>query len=136
VTNLVPRRSVVAAAVSAVLIALASACGDDGADVSLSEAGERGRDISSSNGCAACHGSNGQGGVGPTWVGLAGAEVELVDGTVVVADDAYLVRAIAEPSADLHAGFTLQMPSNGLTDSEIADVIAYIEDLSAESGGG
>jgi cytochrome c oxidase subunit 2 len=136
VTNLVPRRYAVAAAASAVLIALASACGSDAADVSLSEAGERGREISSSKGCAACHGSNGQGAVGPAWVGLAGAEVELLDGTVVVADNAYLVRAIADPSADLRAGFTLQMPSNGLSESEIADVIAYIEDLSAEPGGG
>lgn len=131
-----PRRSAVATAVSVVLIALAGACGGDGADVPLSEAGERGREISSSKGCAACHGSNGQGGVGPTWVGLAGAEVELLDGTFVVADEAYLVRAIADPAADLRAGYTLQMPSNALTDSEIADVIAYIEDLSAESGGG
>ena len=74
--------------------------------------------------------ANGEGGTGPTWVGLAGAEVELLDGTFVVADEAYLVRSIVEPEADLRAGFTLQMPRNSLSESEVADVIAYIEDLS------
>ena len=68
--------------------------------------------------------------MGPTWVGLAGSERELQDGSTVVADDAYLVRAIAEPGADLLADYQLQMPQNRLTDEDIADVIAYIKDLS------
>jgi cytochrome c oxidase subunit 2 len=73
--------------------------------------------------------------VGPTWVGLAGSERELQDGTTVVADDAYLVRAIAEPGADLLADYRLQMPQNRLTGDDIADVIAYIKDLSQPVGG-
>ncbi len=130
------RRPIVAAAVSAVLLALASSCGADGADVALSEAGARGRAVANANGCAACHGADGQGGVGPTWVGLAGAEVELLGGGVIVADDAYLVRSIVDPAADLRAGYLLQMPANNLTESEVADVIAYIKDLSADTGDG
>src|SRR5829696_6182792 len=40
-----------------------------------------GKDIAARNGCAACHGANGEGGVGPPWVGLLGCEVELNDGS-------------------------------------------------------
>jgi cytochrome c oxidase subunit 2 len=120
--------------VTAVVSGSAAACGGGGggaAGVELSEAGERGREIANANGCAGCHGNDGQGGAGPTWVGLAGSQVELSDGTVVTADDAYLARAISDPGAEVVAGNALRMPENSLTDAEIADVIAYIHDLSA-----
>ena len=128
-----PRRSgahrvVIGALASAALVAL-SACGSDsGSD--LSEAGERGRSISNSNGCASCHGADGQGGAGPAWAGLAGSDVVLTDGSVVVADDEYLRRAIIDPGVEVVAGYSLKMPDNGLSDDEVADVIAYIHDLS------
>jgi len=60
-------------------------------------------------------------------VGLAGSQVELADGTTLVADTAYLTRAIANPSADLVADYNLKMPANTLSDAEIADIVAYIE---------
>ncbi|MGA0766576.1 MAG: c-type cytochrome, partial [Ilumatobacteraceae bacterium] len=43
-----------------------------------------------SAGCASCHGEDGNGRVGPKWIGLADSQVTLNDGTVVTADDAYL----------------------------------------------
>ncbi len=86
-----------------------------------------GEQLSRSKGCAGCHGQDFGGGAGPSWVGLAGSDVELEDGTVVVADTAYLTRAIADPSADLVADYTLKMPANNLTDAEIADIVAFIE---------
>jgi cytochrome c oxidase subunit 2 len=92
--------------------------------------------LSSSSGCAGCHGTEGQGGVGPTWQGLAGAEVELADGTMIVADEEYLIRAIKEPDADLRAGFPVQMPRNNLNDRQIADIVAYINDLADVTPGG
>lgn len=118
---------------TAVLAAGAAACGggDDGASA-LSEAGQRGKQIATAKGCAGCHGLEGQGGVGPTWQGLAGSEVELADGTVVRADDEYLVRSITDPGADLLADFAVQMPRNDLNDSEVADIVAYIKDLGTE----
>jgi mono/diheme cytochrome c family protein len=74
-----PVHLLVAAMGCVLLVTLAVACGDDGggaaAETELSEAGARGRDISSSNGCAACHGSNGQVGAGPEWIGLADSDV-------------------------------------------------------------
>ena len=118
------------------LALFAGACGG-GSDAgpTLSAAGESGKRIALSSGCAGCHGTNGKGGVGPTWVGLAGSERELQDGSTVIADDGYLVRAIAEPGADLLADYQLQMPQNRLSDDDIADVIAFIKDLSPPAGG-
>ena len=111
------------------------ACG--GGDGSgLSEQAQRGRDTSNSNGCASCHGAQGQGGVGPSWVDLAGSNVELKDGdgtTTVVADDAYLLRSILEPGAEEVAGYTLKMPTNGLSEADAADVVAYINELTADT---
>ncbi len=132
----VPHRWAAPLVVVAAVAALAG-CGagsdsssSDGGSVQLSEAGQRGQEVARSNGCAGCHGTAGQGGVGPAWVDLYGSNVELKDGTRVVADDDYLARAITEPGADVVAGSSVQMPKNKLNDDQVADVIAYIRDLS------
>jgi len=104
-----------------------TACGEDGPQ--LSAAGERGRQVAADNGCAACHGNQGQGGIGPTWIGLADAEVELNDGTMVVANDDYLRRSILDPNAEQVADYTISMPIAGLEQSQVEDLIAYIRDL-------
>jgi cytochrome c oxidase subunit 2 len=96
----------------------------------LDPAAQRGQEISRTQGCAGCHGADFGGGAGPSWIGLAGSEVLLADGTTVVADDAYLVRSIAEPNAQIVADYALQMPANSLTDEQIADVVAFIKTLS------
>jgi cytochrome c oxidase subunit 2 len=109
------------------------ACGGDDGDSapppSLSAAGEEGRGIARDAGCASCHGDNGQGGVGPEWVDLAGSEVELEDGSTVTADTEYLVRAITEPDAEKVDGYAVEMPENDLSDDEVASIVAYIEEL-------
>jgi mono/diheme cytochrome c family protein len=106
---------------------------DAGAAVPLDPAAQRGQEISRTQGCAGCHGANFDGGAGPSWIGLAGSEVSLADGTTVVADDAYLTRSIADPSAQIVADYALQMPANSLTEAEIADVVAFIKTLSGGS---
>jgi cytochrome c oxidase subunit 2 len=102
--------------------------GGDGAPAAGSAAAN-GEQLLRSSGCAGCHGADFRGGAGPSLVGLAGSTVTLADGTTMVADTAYLTRAIADPSADLVADYNLRMPANGLTDAEIADIVAYIETL-------
>ncbi|BAN00657.1 hypothetical protein YM304_03430 [Ilumatobacter coccineus YM16-304] len=109
----------------------AAACGGDG-DSGLSEQAAKGKEIAASNGCASCHGSDGRGGVGPTWIGLAGSEVELDDGTTVTADDAYLLRAILDPAAEEVPGYAVNMPENGLSEEQALDIVAYIKELVAE----
>lgn len=105
-----------------------AACGSD-ESVELSPAAAEGRRIARDQGCAACHGTDGQGGVGPAWAGLAGSPVELEDGSVVSADSEYLRRSITNPAADLVAGYTTKMPENTLTDAQVDAVVAYIEEL-------
>ena len=121
----------------------AVSCGDDGDSepgaatatdapgVAVAGVGDpaNGEQLSRSMGCAGCHGQDFDGGAGPGWIGLAGSDVELTDGSVVVADTAYLTRAIADPSAELVAGYNLKMPANSLSDAEIADIVAFIETL-------
>lgn len=120
-------------AVGAAAFALAIGLGACGGDSGLSEVAERGKNTALSNGCASCHGANGQGGVGPTWVDLAGSNRELKDGSTVVADEAYLIRSILEPNAEEVAGYTIAMPVNGLEEAQAADVVAYIEELTTDA---
>jgi cytochrome c oxidase subunit 2 len=80
--------------------------------------------------CMACHTVNGAPLVGPTWKGLYGHEVELEDGTKVIADDAYIAQSIREPLSQIVKGFAPSMPPYPqFTDQEIADIIAYIKTL-------
>ncbi len=126
--------SLVWSALATVTIIVAAACaGDGGGDLALSAEAEQGREIYNSNGCAGCHGRGADGGVGPSLVGLPGSERELVDGTTLVADREYLIRSIADPAADIVAGYNLRMPSNQLSDADIELVIAYIEELEPSS---
>jgi len=68
--------------------------------------------------------------LGDTPIPFGGGDMTvLVDGSTVVADDAYLTRAIADPSAELVDGYTLKMPANNLSDAEVADIVAFIETL-------
>lgn len=120
------RIRVLAGAASMLLAVGASACSDGSG---LSQIAERGKTTAVANGCASCHGAQGQGGVGPTWVGLAGSDRELVDGSTVVADEAYLLRSILEPSVEEVVGYTLKMPTNGVSEAEAADIVAYIQEL-------
>jgi mono/diheme cytochrome c family protein len=129
-----------ATAATVVLALVAVSCSDDGdqadstpgASQAPASGAANGEQLARSSGCAGCHGPDFGGGAGPGWIGLAGSEVELADGTVVVADTDYLTRAIAEPSAEVTAGFTLRMPANNLSDAEIADIVAFIETLADE----
>jgi cytochrome c oxidase subunit 2 len=108
------------------------ACGDDapsaGGDVD--PAVERGQQLSRTRGCSACHGADGQGGLGPAWVDLVGTEVALADGSSVTADEAYISRSITEPDAQVVDGYAVAMPKTELTDDEVGDLVAYVVSLS------
>ncbi len=99
-----------------------------GSSADLSPLAAEGKDLLTSEGCAACHGSEGEGGIGPVLVGLAGRAVELDDGTTVVADTAYLRRAIVDPNAQIVAGYEIRMPENALADAQVDALVAWIEE--------
>ncbi len=104
-------------------------CGAAEPDRDLSPEATAGREVALSKGCAACHGDNGEGGVGPAWIGLAGGTVELESGGVVVADAAYLRRSIVDPQSEIVAGTTVKMPVTELSAGEVEALIAYIQEL-------
>ena len=64
-----------------------------------------GRQLAEQLGCQLCHSTNGSAGVGPTWLNLAGAQVKLADGRTVTADDAFLLRSILDPDAEIVSGY-------------------------------
>lgn len=126
-------RAVLPVALAAVSMIVAVACGDDDtADVQLSPAGEAGKRLYETRGCAGCHDN----GVGPSFDGLAGSEVTLDDGSTVVADDEYLRRSITDPDAQRVDGYSTKMPTTDLSDDEVDQLIAYIRDLSPAATAG
>lgn len=113
--------------------ALLSACGASGpGDVSgFSAEAQRGAELYVARGCQSCHGAEGSGGIGPAVAGIAGTERELIDGTTVIADTEYLRRSITDPNAEIVAGYSIRMPENRLSDTEVDALVAYIEELEA-----
>ena len=129
-----PRRAWRAALLLPVAALTLAACGGDGDGPALSAEAEAGRNTMRTNGCASCHGADGQGGVGPSFQGLYGTEVALADGTTVVADDDYLYTSMSDPGAQIVEGYRVPMPTNNLTDDEIAEIIDYIRAIGPDAG--
>jgi len=123
-----PRRPTILAATA--LLTLAGCGGDGGPDLPPEAAA--GRDVVRSNGCASCHGANGQGGVGPSFEGLYGSEVELENGSTVVADREYLRESILDPKAKIVEGYSLPMPAADLGEAEVDQIITFIAALGVD----
>jgi cytochrome c oxidase subunit II len=87
--------------------------------------------------CANCHKPDGSGRC-PTLVGLYGRRVQLADGRVITADEAYLRESILQPNAKIVAGFQPLMPTfQGLVNEEgVVQLIEYIKSLSRPPGMG
>lgn len=82
-------------------------------------------------GCAGCH-ANPR--IAPALDRLYGSEVRLQDGMQLVADEAYLRRALLDPASELVAGYSAIMPSYaGL---EAATVEALVAELRGPSDAG
>jgi cytochrome c oxidase subunit 2 len=92
-----------------------------------------GRAIAARRQCLACHTTDGQRHIGPTWRGLYGATIPLEGGRTVVADEAYLTRSMMDPLAEVHAGFQPVMPTyQGVLEApEAAAIVEFIESLHA-----
>ncbi|NNC74200.1 MAG: cytochrome c [Acidimicrobiia bacterium] len=115
-------RLIVAFAIALVV----ASCG--GADT----ASGRGEALVQDLGCVTCH-TDDANALGPPWVGVAGSERPLDDGSSVVADEAYLIRSIVEPGEDIVAGWRPAMPMFFLSDTEVDDIVAYLLSLSGDA---
>jgi cytochrome c oxidase subunit 2 len=95
-----------AAAVLVCLVACAAALagGHPAATGAVPSPVKKGRALYNSLSCSACHTLDGSGGAGPTFKHLYGSKVRLSTGKTVIADDAYLIRSIRDPDAQIVKG--------------------------------
>lgn len=93
----------------------------------------RGQKIATTFGCLGCHSVDGARLVGPTWKGLFGSEVPLLDGSQATADEAYLLESIVDPEAKIHqdypAGVMAATYKDQMTAEQINDLIEFIRSL-------
>lgn len=97
----------------------------------LSPLALQGKTLTQSKGCVACHSDDGTTKVGPSFKGLYGRNVELVDGKKVKADDNYIRESIENPNAKVVKGFSPVMPTfkGLLKEEEMNALITYIKSL-------
>lgn len=97
--------------------------------------GAAGAELLKTNGCYACHSTDGSKLVGPSFQGLYGHEVTVIrDGqpVTVTADEAYITTAIYDPNAEIVQGYQpgLMQPYKGvLNEEQIAKIIEYLQTL-------
>ena len=103
---------------------------DESGEVNPASAGEK---LFTQLACVTCHLANGTGRA-PSLNGVYGARVLLADGTIVIADDAYIRESILQPKAKIVAGYQPVMPTfQGLVSEEqILNLTAYIKSLQSQ----
>jgi len=94
-----------------------------------------GRRLIESNGCIACHSSDGSKLVGPSFKGIYGhTQAVITNGQnrEITVDDAYITKSIYEPDADVVEGYRKgQMVTykNQLSDEDIKMIIEYLKTI-------
>lgn len=90
-----------------------------------------GRRLAETQGCFKCHSVDGSAHIGPSFLDLYRRTEHLVDGSVLVADEAYITESMMDPRAKQVAGFDLVMPSylGKLESNETAAIVEYIKSL-------
>lgn len=92
---------------------------------------EQGEEVFRAHGCSGCHDDNSTVHA-PPLTGLYGTLVHLQDGSVRVADDAYIRDCILNPRSFTVAGYPPIMPdfSGQISEGDMFELIAYIKSLS------
>ena len=137
-----PMKPMLAVMCTSVLVTAGLAgCGSGGDPPPLlTGAAAEGEQLVGARGCLSCHSTDGSGGSGPTWDGLAGNDVTLSDRRVVRADADYLRRAILEPDIETVEGFPsglmrAAVHAGSLTRAEVDAIVAYLETLGNQTDG-
>ncbi len=96
---------------------------------------EAGLRIFNQLGCATCHAA-GPGQLGPNLAGLIGSTRKFMDGSELVADEAYVRESILNSQAKLVAGYAPVMPlfKGMINEDQLLNVIAYIKSLGGPAG--
>jgi len=105
-------------------------CGSAAGNVNPVVTGEK---LFAEKACSTCHVANGTG-RSPSLNGVYGAQVLLADGSIVIADEAYIRESILQPNAKIVAGYQPLMPTfqGQLTEEQIFALIAYIKSLQSQ----
>jgi cytochrome c oxidase subunit 2 len=101
-----------------------------GVHESMAEQGEK---LFRAHGCSGCHGANSTVHA-PSLEGVFGSYVHLQDGSVRLADEAYLRDCILNPRSFTVAGYPPIMPdfSGQISESDLMKIVAYIQSLSGK----
>jgi cytochrome c oxidase subunit 2 len=93
----------------------------------------QGEEVFRAHGCSGCHSENSTVHA-PSLAGLYGTYVHLQDGSVRLADEAYIRDCILNPRSFTVAGYPPIMPdfSGQLSQDEVLKLIAYIKSLGRE----
>jgi cytochrome c oxidase subunit 2 len=91
-----------------------------------------GAKLYTSLGCSGCHSLTGAKGVGPTYKGLYGSQVQLSNGQTVTADNAYLLESILNPDKQIVKGFpkgvmSATIPPGSVPTAKAKALIAFIK---------
>lgn len=89
----------------------------------------RGMELLETHLCTACHSVDGSEGLGPTLKGLYGAQRELVDGSIVTADEEYLRESIVSPEAKIVKNYDDSMFPAEMPPDELEAIIEYLKKL-------
>jgi cytochrome c oxidase subunit 2 len=86
-------------------------------------------------GCASCHGNTGEGGRGPSLLGVYNSNVQLSTGQTVRGDESYIRESILNPQAKLANGYGPIMPTfQGVVNEEqIVQLLAYVKSLGSNT---
>jgi mono/diheme cytochrome c family protein len=93
----------------------------------------KGAQVFGANGCAACHGSNLEGGIGPKL-----NPIQKLPGVANPLDPAYLKQTIRNGRSG-DPGFSAAMPSFGpdkISDQDLNDLVAYVIDQNRQGSAG
>ena len=91
-----------------------------------------GHELLEKHGCLGCHSLDGTPRLGPSFKGIWGRSVTVVSNNkeqTINVDDAYLLRSILEPNADVVKGFQPIMPPFTLKDEENREIVEYLKEL-------
>jgi cytochrome c oxidase subunit II len=106
---------------------------EQGTHESLAEQGEA---VFRAHGCSGCHDANSTVHA-PSLAGLYGTYVHLQDGSVRLADEAYIRDCILAPRSFTVAGYPAVMPdfSGQLGEDDLMKLVAYIKSLGRQESG-
>lgn len=103
----------------------------DAMEVEINDAvAQRGQEISTEQGCIACHTVDGSLGVGPSWLGMMGRIETLDDGSTIVVDEEYFRESIRYANRKMVAGYPKVMPSYWMEEEEFIALLAFARQLS------